>query len=65
MSDLYDALVGDYEPEDTGLTDDDVREIRAAYAAGNIRQVDLAEQYGVCQPEISRIVNFKRRGTVQ
>lgn len=65
MSDLYDALVGDFEPEDIGLSDDDVREIRKLYATGNIRQVDLAEQYGVCQPEISRIVNRKRRGTVQ
>lgn len=65
MADLYDALVGDFEPEDIGLSDDDVREIRAAYATGIVRQVDLAEQYGVCQPEISRIVNRKRRGTVQ
>lgn len=65
MSDLYDALVGDFEPEDTGLTDDDVRDIRKMYATIDIRQVDLAEMFGVCQPEISRIVNRKRRGKVE
>lgn len=38
------------------LTDDDVREIRRAYAAGGISQQALADQYGVAQHAVSRIV---------
>lgn len=41
------------------LTADQVREIRVRYAAGGVRQVDLATAFGVPQTQISRIV----RGT--
>ena len=38
------------------LTPEQVASIRATYAAGEVRQVDLAAQYGVCQRTISMIV---------
>jgi hypothetical protein len=38
------------------LTDEKVREIRARYAAREVTQVKLAEEYGVNQPTISAIV---------
>jgi hypothetical protein len=64
---IFDAL-NDGPPYVTGalvldgrLPDEDVAEIRRLYATGSYRQVDLADQFGVCQPEISRIVNNKRR----
>jgi hypothetical protein len=41
------------------LTLEQVAELRAAYATGGVRQVDLAARYGVDQTHVSRIV----RGT--
>lgn len=38
------------------LTADDVAAIRRRYAGGGVRQVDLAREYGVTQPNISAIV---------
>jgi hypothetical protein len=38
------------------LTDQQVREIRNKYAAGNVFQRQLAAEYGVCRPQISAIV---------
>lgn len=38
------------------LTDTQIQEIRAAYAAGGVRQKDLAAQYGVYQSTIGRII---------
>lgn len=38
------------------LTRDQVETIRSEYAKGGTRQVDLAEQYGVRQSQISRIL---------
>lgn len=38
------------------LTDGAVVEIRQRYAAGGVRQVDLASEYGVSQHAISRVV---------
>lgn len=43
------------------LTDAQVAEIRAAYAAGE-RQVALAERFGIKQPQVSRIVRGVSRG---
>jgi hypothetical protein len=58
---LFDALQGEYEPEDQfPLLAEDVREIRRLYATGKVRQVDLAAEYGISQPQISKIVNFKQ-----
>jgi len=42
------------------LTDDAVREIRAAYASGQVSQQQLADHYGVYQTVISKVV--LRRG---
>jgi hypothetical protein len=41
------------------LTEANVLQIRATYAAGGIFQKDLAEQYGVTQLLISKIINRK------
>jgi hypothetical protein len=38
------------------LTQDQVAEIRRRYAAGGVRQVDLAAEFGVSQPMIGYIV---------
>lgn len=38
------------------LTDDTVREIRALYATGRFRQVDLAERFRVSQKTVSAVV---------
>ena len=66
MGSFFDILNADYEPsEDYSLTAEDVREIRRLYALGSVRQVDLADEYGVTQPTISRIVNRKRRKGVE
>lgn len=43
------------------LTDGEVEEIRIRYAAGGIRQQDLADEYGVHNAFVSRLVNGKRR----
>lgn len=42
------------------LTDADVFEIRRRYAAGGIRYVDLADEYGVSKSEIGHVVLGKR-----
>ena len=38
------------------LSDNDVREIRMKYSAGDVRQADLATEYGVTQRAISLVV---------
>lgn len=43
------------------LTDTQVAEVRAAYAAGGITQRELAERYGVTQTAVSAIVRNKNR----
>lgn len=43
------------------LTDAQVAEIRARYAAGGITQIALAHEYGVIQPHISRLVRGEQR----
>ena len=66
MSAIFDALNVDYDPDEKfPLTAEDVRQIRRLYAVGGIRQVDLAEEFGVTQPTVSKIVNRKRRKGVQ
>ena len=62
---LLDALRGEYEPEDRfPLLAEDVAEIRRLYATGEVKQVELAEAFGVSQPQISKIVNKKQwKGT--
>lgn len=40
----------------TPLTEKNVREIRARYAAGNVSQQTLADKYGVCRPTISNVI---------
>ena len=42
------------------LTWEQVEEIRRRYAAGGVRQVDLASEFGVWVSDISNIVNYKR-----
>ncbi len=44
------------------LTDVEVREIRDRYAAGGVSQEALADEYGVVQPHISRLVRGVQRG---
>jgi len=51
---LYDKR-GEGNPK-AKLNWDQVRDIRARYAAGGIRQIDLAREYGVTQPNIGDIV---------
>ncbi len=41
------------------LTEEDVATIRARYAAGGVTQKELAAEYGVNPPWVSRIVNGK------
>lgn len=61
---LLDALLTgpDYEPlaRRLRLTDEDAADIRRMYATGSWRQVDLAAEFGVTQPQISKIVNNKQ-----
>jgi hypothetical protein len=52
----------------TKLTDEEVNEIKRAYATGgkryaggSINMFDLAKQYGVSVAQISRVVNGKQR----
>ena len=40
------------------LSMEDIRQIRRQYNVGRLRQIDLAVEYGVSRPTISRIVNF-------
>lgn len=57
---IFDTLNVDYDPAWDGtaaLTLDDAREIRRLYATQGWRQVDLAREFGVSQPQISKIVN--------
>ncbi len=46
------------------LSPDDVRAIRAAYAAGD-RQADIAPRFGVCQVTVSQIVRCRTWADVQ
>jgi len=43
------------------LTDHEVEAIRARYVAGTVTQQALADEYGVAQSQISRIVHRRRR----
>jgi uncharacterized membrane protein len=43
----------------TKLNAEDVTAIRAAYAAGGVRQRELAERYGVSDVTICRIISRK------
>lgn len=57
---LLAALQGDYTPPRTGqikLSADDVNDIRRMYYHEDWSQVQLAEMFGVSQPQISKIVN--------
>jgi hypothetical protein len=47
------------------LTEDQVRKIRAEYALGGVTQQSLADQYGVSQLTISRIIRRKIWSHVQ
>jgi len=47
------------------LTAEDVREIRRLYRDQDRKQTALAEQFGVSQGQISRIINRKRWAGVQ
>lgn len=55
-------LVGESHPN-VRLSDEEVSEIRAAYAAGEMQRV-LAERYGVTQTHVSNLVLGKRRREV-
>lgn len=41
------------------ITEEDAAEIRKIYAKGRIRQVDIADIYGITQQVVSKIINFK------
>lgn len=61
---LYEALLGDYTPTpalkgNRKLDKQDVYDIRQLYHECGWKQVELAEQFGVSQPQISKIVNEK------
>lgn len=43
------------------LTDAVIEEIRTKYASGLVKQGDLAIEYGVTQPQVSRLVHHLRR----
>ncbi len=63
VSGIFEALAGEYEvlPDSRyKLSEGDVRDIRAMYASGAWKQAEIAEQYKVTQPQISKIVNNKR-----
>lgn len=42
------------------LTEKDVIDIRRKYAAGGVRQIELASEYGVGQMQVSRIIRGER-----
>jgi hypothetical protein len=46
------------------LTDDDVREIREKFAAGLATKKELAFDYNVSYPTITRVIRLLRRGKV-
>lgn len=52
--------LGKFEPGRPPLTNTQIREIQDAYAKGKLSQRQLARQYGVTQPTISRVVTGKR-----
>ncbi len=63
VSSIFEALQGEYEvlPDSRyKLSEGDVRDIRTMYASGAWKQAEIAEQYEVTQPQISKIVNNKR-----
>jgi hypothetical protein len=58
----WDRPIGTTDPDGrVVLSDTDVATIRATYLGGSTTQTALAEQYGVSQAQISRIVNGKSR----
>lgn len=52
-------LFGEHHPQ-ARLTREQIDEIRTRYTAGGVTQYALAEEYGVWQSAISRIVNQRR-----
>jgi DNA-binding transcriptional regulator LsrR (DeoR family) len=61
---IFDALGGNEgweAPDPAPLTDEQVADIRKLYHECGWRQVDIADQFGISQPYVSRIVNLKRR----
>lgn len=60
MSAVVDRIRRGTDHDGAKLTDEQVVEIREAYARGGVTQVDLAEGYGVTQGLISGIVNGRR-----
>jgi hypothetical protein len=50
---------GQFHPR-ASMTDDQVRAIRREYAAGGIKQKDLAAKYGIAQPTVSDYVRLRR-----
>lgn len=47
------------------LSEDDVREVRRLYAAGNASQRELARRFGVSQPAIRYAINGSTWGHIQ
>jgi hypothetical protein len=47
------------------LTDEQVLEIRQRYAGGNVRQHELAGEYGIAESTISAIVTWERYRDVE
>jgi len=43
------------------LTDAQIAELRARYAAGGVTQRRLAAEYGICQQQVSLVIRRKRR----
>jgi len=52
------AKTGEDHP-DAKLTRKDIKDIRERYECENLRQQDLADEYNVCQKQISNIINEK------
>ena len=63
MIGIFETLNVDYTPpaQRYKLTTEDAADIRTLYATGTWLQADLAEHFGVSQPQISKIVNNKQR----
>ena len=62
QSDRHPAKLGAFRGEGNGqaiLSDNDIRFIRAKYAAGGVTHKQLAEEFGVTRPSISRVVSRK------
>jgi len=66
MSILQALTDDDWEaaPWNRTLTAEDVADIRKLYRQCGWKQKDIAEQFGITQPHVSKIVNFKQwKGT--